>query len=63
MEDSLGIDERSNVAVALRTSSELVHLIKKLRWAGMEEEALRIQILLRGVDPAATLLAGPWDTD
>ena len=63
MEDSLGIEERPDTAVAERTSSELVHLIKKLRWAGMQEEAERIQTLLRGIDPAATLLAGPWDTD
>lgn len=63
MEYPSDIGERSDVAFAERTPSELVNLIKKLRWIGMEEEAARIQILLRRADAAATLLAGPWDTD
>ena len=63
MEYPSDIGERPDVAVAERTPSELVNLIKKLRWIGMEEEAARIQILLRRADAAATLLAGPWDTD
>ena len=46
-----------------RTSSELVKLVKKLRWLGMEREAAEVQIVLSRVDPAATLLGGPWDTD
>lgn len=49
--------------VGERTSSELVKLVKKLRWLGMEQEAEQVQIVLRRVDPAATLLGGPWDTD
>ena len=52
-----------DVSVEARTSTELVKLVKKLRWMGMEEEAEQVQIVPRGVDPAATLLAGPWDTD
>jgi hypothetical protein len=49
--------------VGKRTSSELVKLVNKLRWLGMEQEAEQVQIVLRRVDPAATLLGGPWDTD
>jgi hypothetical protein len=63
MEYPSDIEERPDVAFAERTPSELVNLIKKLRWIGMEEEAARIQVLLRRADAAATLLAGPWDTD
>jgi len=58
--DTIG---RPEVAFGERTPAELVNLIKKLRWIGMEEEAMRIQILLRSADAAATLLSGPSDTD
>ena len=63
MEDPSDIPQRPEVGVAERTPSELVNLIKKLRWIGMEEEAARVQVLLLRADAAATLLAGPWDTD
>jgi len=51
--DTIG---RPEVAFGERAPSELVNLSKKLRWIGMEEEAMRIQILLRSADTAATLL-------
>jgi hypothetical protein len=51
------IKERPDVSVEERTSSELVKLVKKLRWIGMEDEAEQIQVVLRGVDLATTLLA------
>ena len=63
MKDPLNTIERPEVALAERTPSELVNLIKKLRWIGMEEEALRVQGLLSRTDAAVTLLSGPWDTD
>ena len=63
MEDPADTIERPEVVFAERTTSELVNLIKKLRWVGMEQEAARIQSLLRRADAAATLLSGPWDTD
>ncbi len=63
MENSFDLRERQDVPVGERTSSELVNLVKKLRWIGMEEEAEQVQIVLRRVDSSATLLAGPWDTD
>ncbi len=63
MEVPASIAERPDVPVEERTSVELVQLIKKLRWIGMEAEAERLQIVLREVDPAATLVGGPWDTD
>lgn len=58
MEDPPDLGERPEVALAGRTPTELVNLIKKPRWIAMEEEAARIQILLRRADAAATLLAG-----
>ena len=61
MEDLLETTE--DAALADRSPSELVKLIKKLRWIGMEEEAARVQILLARADAGATLLSGPWDTD
>ncbi len=54
---------RPHASIEERTSIELVKLVKKLRWIGMDEEAKQVQEVLREVDPAATLLAGPWDTD
>lgn len=63
MEDLAHIVECPEVALADRTPSELVNLIKKLRWMGLEDEAARIQVLLRRTDAAATLLSGPWETD
>ncbi len=63
MGTSSNIEEHPHSPIEERTSTELVKLVKKLRWIGMEEEAEQVQIVLRAVDPAATLLAGPWDTD
>jgi hypothetical protein len=63
MGDSFGMREHADVPLGERTSSELVELVKKLRWIAMEEEAERIQIMLRRIDSTATLFAGPWDTD
>jgi hypothetical protein len=47
------------------TSRELVRLIRKLRWIGMETEAARLQGVLRNVPPdrRASLLASPHSTD
>jgi hypothetical protein len=46
-------------------SNELVKLIRKLRWMGMEEEAEKTQALLarRRVRPADSVFATPPDTD
>jgi hypothetical protein len=63
MRDPTDTTERTELALAERTPNELVNLVKKLRWLGMEEEAAQVQVLLRQADAAATVLAGPWDTD
>ena len=52
-------------ATERRTPDELVKLIRKLRWMGMEEEAQRLQTVLRRQSPDEinTVLAGPESTD
>jgi len=42
---------------------ELKHLIHKLRWMGLEQEAETACAKLSRISPAATVLAGPYDTD
>ena len=44
-------------------ANELIKLIRKLRWMGMEEEAERAETALRGISPADSVLATPSDTD
>jgi hypothetical protein len=44
-------------------ANELIKLIRKLRWMGMEEEAERAETALRGISPADSVLATPADTD
>ena len=48
---------------ARQQANELIKLIRKLRWMGMEEEAERAETALRGISPADSVLATPSDTD
>jgi hypothetical protein len=50
---------------ARQQANELIRLIRKLRWMGMEEEAERAQTELAecGFRPADSVLAAPRDTD
>lgn len=54
-----------DVSSQQRTSNELVKLIRKLRWMGMEEEAERVQTKLARSDvgPADSVLAESRETD
>lgn len=61
--ESPNIQQNPDVVTAERASHELVMRILKLRWIGMDNEAERMQVALRCVDPPCTLLAGPFDTD
>jgi hypothetical protein len=47
------------------TSCELVRLIRKLRWIGMEAEAVELQTVLKRLPPdrRASLLEAPHSTD
>jgi hypothetical protein len=57
--------DKMDVSPEERTSCELVTLIRKLRWIGMETEAGELQTVLRKVPPdrRASLLAAPHSTD
>ena len=48
-----------------KAAREVVKLIRKLRWIGMEREAEQLQTALSGFpsDKRASLLAGPHSTD
>jgi hypothetical protein len=45
------------------TPNELVHLIRKLRWMGVNDEAARLEARLAEASPTESVLAGPIDTD
>ena len=62
---SLKQQEPSDVLAEQRTSNELVKLIRKLRWMGMEEEAERVQTELAQCDVrrADSVLATSHETD
>jgi hypothetical protein len=59
----LGDQQPPDISVEQRASSELVKLIRKLRWIGMEREAERLQTVLRRTPAADSVLAAPHDTD
>ena len=42
---------------------EILHLIGKLRWIGMEEEAERVEMRLRETTPAGSVIAAAHETD
>lgn len=46
-----------------RPSVEVLHLIRKLRWMGMEEEAEQVQMKLRDTTPAGGVITVARDTD
>jgi hypothetical protein len=65
MEMLLGQPKPPDVSAEQRASNELVKLIRKLRWLGREKEAeaAEMQMALRRVSAADTVLAAPHDTD
>jgi hypothetical protein len=56
---------RSEPFETLRMQNQVVHLIRKLRWMGLDDEAKRIQATFDGCErtPADSVLGGPVDTD
>jgi len=57
------INENPNQAVEQAAAHNLVMRILKLRWMGMDDEAEHARVALQKVEPAATVLHGPVDTD
>ena len=54
-----------DASVEQRASNDLIRLIRKLRWMGMDDEAKRVQTELKQRDVPAedSVLARPRDTD
>jgi hypothetical protein len=46
-----------------RPSVEALHLIHKLRWMGMEEDAERLQMKVRDTTPAGGIITTTRETD
>ena len=44
-------------------TNELIKLVRKLRWMGMDAEAAKVEQALREASPADSVLAAPHDTD
>jgi hypothetical protein len=55
----------SDVSAEQRASNDLIPLIRKLRWMGMDDEAKRMQteLMQRAVPAEDSVLARPRDTD
>jgi hypothetical protein len=58
-------DGHFDVSTVQRSSNELVKMIRKLRWIGMEEDAQRLETVLKALpaDVQETVLADPPGTD
>ena len=54
-----------DVSPEQKAAREVVKLIRKLRWIGLEREAEQLQTALGGIpsDKRASVLAGPHSTD
>lgn len=63
MEAPLKEKDPPDVAAEQRVSAELVKLIRKLRWVGMDNEAEQLETKLRRLPPVDSVVAGPDDTD
>jgi hypothetical protein len=63
METILRQQERPDVSIEQRRSSELVKRIRKLRWMGLEGEAERVETVLTSISPTDWVLAAPHETD
>lgn len=61
IDEKIGI--RSNAALEECSPDELIVRVLKLRWIGMDNEADRLETVLRRMHPRWTLLGGPFDTD
>jgi hypothetical protein len=58
-------DIRAEVPTVPQHPNDVTKLIRKLRWIGMEEEAQRLQSIVRSlsVEQRGTVSAGPFSAD
>ena len=52
-----------DVSAAQRASNDMIKLIRKLRWVGLEGEAERLRRALAGMPQHDSVLAEPRETD
>lgn len=59
------VPQSLDVSVEQRAPNELIHLIRKLRWMGMEDEAkiMEAQVAACRSPPRDNVIGGPRDTD
>jgi hypothetical protein len=53
----------TNVQDYERPSPEVLHLILKLRWMGLEAEAEQVQMKLHDATPTGSVITAPHETD
>jgi hypothetical protein len=65
MQGPLKVPENSDVSAEQRAPDELIYLIRKLRWMGMEDEAkiMEAQVAACRIPPGDNVIGGPRDTD
>ena len=64
METIFGQQAPPDVSAEQRASNEMIKMIRKLRWMGMEREAERLQVALNGAAQTAdSVVAEPRETD
>ena len=58
-------EQPHDVLAEQRALNELVTMIRKLRWMGLEDEAQgkEDELVMRGVTAAPSVVASPGDTD
>jgi len=60
---SINMDSAKRPSIRQVEVDELKHLIHKLRWMGLEQEAETACARLSRISPSATFLAEPHETD
>ncbi len=63
MTTSLDEEKRLDVPPEQRRTADLVKRIRKLRWIGMEQEAAKLQLVLRRFPPAQRAIVSSQETD
>jgi len=65
MQSLIKLPQSLDVNAERRESDEFVHLIRKLRWIGMEDEAkiMEAKVAACRNSPGDNVIGGPRDTD
>ncbi len=63
MNSNGSVADQLDAAAEKRISNDIVRQIRKLRWIGMENEAMVLQIKLHHIRTADVVLSSPPETD